>query len=580
MPFIENPRVVRLPVQVRFCRERAVVWAFLRRSNGTLHAREQGSTTEVFSYDDFNRLTQALISGTRTLAYQYNDLGNITSKTDTDGDNLTSWSYSGSGPHTVRSVNIGGTTQTYTYDANGNAITARGRTITYNTFNKPTNIDYPAGNAETTFEYGPDQARFRQYAEYTDGGDTYQVETFYVAGGLYEKVITTVNLTTTTSTERCFVGDSYLEVDCGSANPTEYYLLRDHLGSIDSITDDNGTLVNSLAFDPYGLRREADWSEPLPLTAATLIADAKTARGFTHHEHLDRTGFIHMNGRLYDPVIGRFLSADPVVVNPFDSQAYNRYSYVRNSSLSATDPTGFAEYIGPDYGDSSPALGFTAYYDEPWVYEGFAESIEYNIQQSGSQNGQSTFSVYHAATDAFDQYATLENLDEAAQILAPGYDLLVCATRSSCDGIEWTVGVIGIIPMAKLGVGAFKVLAKVVPHLPSGVIRSVDVPVSGTAQVTRRGGVETTHASTSQRIANEQALRTDAASVHLNQTVGTITEGGVVSRVRPDVATVRTDGKIDAFEVLSPGQTVEQQTRKLQQALGNRAGNIVCVACD
>jgi hypothetical protein len=105
-------------------------------------------------------------------------------------------------------------------------------------------------------------------------------------------------------------------------------------------------------------------------------------------------------------------------------------------------------------------------------------------------------------------------------------------------------------------------------------------PIRGNAQVTRKAGSETTHASTSQRIANQEALRTDAQSVHLNQQIGTITNGQVKSRVRPDVATVRSDGKIDAFEVLSPGQTVQQQTRKLQNALGNRAGNITCVACD
>lgn len=163
---------------------------------------------------------------------------------------------------------------------------------------------------------------------------------FRTNGGLYEKVITTENLSTT-STERCYVGNNYLEVDCGGSSPIQYYLLRDHLGSIASITNSSGTEVDDMAFDPYGLRREGDWSEPLLLTAANLIADAKTARGFTHHEHLDRTGFIHMNGRLYDPVIGRFLSADPFVTDPFNSQSYNRYSYVVNNPLSSIDPTGY-----------------------------------------------------------------------------------------------------------------------------------------------------------------------------------------------------------------------------------------------
>jgi RHS repeat-associated protein len=58
---------------------------------------------------------------------------------------------------------------------------------------------------------------------------------------------------------------------------------------------------------------------------------------------LDDLGLVHMNGRIYDPLLGRFLSADVLVQVPGDLQSYNRYSYVRNNPLSYTDPTGFAE---------------------------------------------------------------------------------------------------------------------------------------------------------------------------------------------------------------------------------------------
>ena len=50
-----------------------------------------------------------------------------------------------------------------------------------------------------------------------------------------------------------------------------------------------------------------------------------------------------MNGRVYDNVIGRFISADPMGVRPGDTQTWNRYSYVMNCSLSAIGPSGFAE---------------------------------------------------------------------------------------------------------------------------------------------------------------------------------------------------------------------------------------------
>ena len=48
-----------------------------------------------------------------------------------------------------------------------------------------------------------------------------------------------------------------------------------------------------------------------------------------------------MNGRVYDPVLGRFLSADPFVGDAGDSQEYNRYSYVNNNPLGYTDPSGY-----------------------------------------------------------------------------------------------------------------------------------------------------------------------------------------------------------------------------------------------
>ncbi len=51
---------------------------------------------------------------------------------------------------------------------------------------------------------------------------------------------------------------------------------------------------------------------------------------------------IHMNGRIYDGKLARFLQADPIIQEPNNSQSLNRYSYVINNSLSYTDPTGYS----------------------------------------------------------------------------------------------------------------------------------------------------------------------------------------------------------------------------------------------
>lgn len=59
------------------------------------------------------------------------------------------------------------------------------------------------------------------------------------------------------------------------------------------------------------------------------------------HEHLDEVGIINMNGRIYDPVLGRFLQPDKIIQEPGNLQNHNRYSYVMNNPLKFTDPSGY-----------------------------------------------------------------------------------------------------------------------------------------------------------------------------------------------------------------------------------------------
>ncbi len=126
-----------------------------------------------------------------------------------------------------------------------------------------------------------------------------------------------------------------------------------HVGSIDVITDSLGHVIQSLSFDAWGARRNATrWqSMDEALTRAgfstfaaplnTTVLSHITTCGFTGHEMLDDVGIIHMNGRIYDPKLGRFLQADPFIQAPTKSQSFNRYSYVINNPLSYTDPSGF-----------------------------------------------------------------------------------------------------------------------------------------------------------------------------------------------------------------------------------------------
>ncbi len=83
---------------------------------------------------------------------------------------------------------------------------------------------------------------------------------------------------------------------------------------------------------------------------------SQTTRGFTGHEQLDDVGLVHMNGRVYDPLLGRFGTPDPMTENPFSTQGWNRYSYVGNSPLNFTDPSGYC-FMGCFWQKPFKALG-------------------------------------------------------------------------------------------------------------------------------------------------------------------------------------------------------------------------------
>ena len=106
------------------------------------------------------------------------------------------------------------------------------------------------------------------------------------------------------------------------------------------IYSDNSTWTR-LSYDAWGRRNAADGSYD--------NVSAAFDRGYTGHEHLDAFGLINMNGRLYDPMLGRMLSPDIVVQQTDYTQSYNRYSYCFNNPLRFTDPSGYVMDIPIEY---------------------------------------------------------------------------------------------------------------------------------------------------------------------------------------------------------------------------------------
>src|SRR5258708_1197512 len=104
---------------------------------------------------------------------------------------------------------------------------------------------------------------------------------------------------------------------------------------VDAESGGGGATVSG--YDPWGATRQPDDDGSSTAPAALPVGH----RQFTGHETIPGLGLINMNGRIYDPKLARFLSADPNVQAVSDLQSYNHYSYVKNNPLRYTDPTGY-----------------------------------------------------------------------------------------------------------------------------------------------------------------------------------------------------------------------------------------------
>lgn len=363
------------------------------REDGSLYRRidRRGTAaiaddrTDTFTLDGQRRVERQATTGgaARTLDFGYDGHGNLTTKTSSAAGDLdaAAYAYGTAGkPHRLTRVTLDGVVNTLTYDANGNiagydAATGDDTAIAYDGQNRVESIT--VGTAKDEFWHGPDGGRFLRRETWTEDGAAKSKLTVYL--GAYEEVrrsdATVKRVRASGSVVRVRV-----EPTSGAAAERFEYVHRDHLGSVDRVTDGTGAPVSTLSassFDPFGGRRAADWSgdEP-PATAANVLAlqDERFSRGFTDHEGLHRTGFVHMNGRVYDPRIGRFLQPDPVVSAPATGQGHNRYAYVANAPLSATDPSGLMPvggYVGRTGGVADYGALYGSLMTELWSAGGF-----------------------------------------------------------------------------------------------------------------------------------------------------------------------------------------------------------------
>lgn len=262
--------------------------------------------TEYFAYDNADRLKQ-ITRNQETTEIEYAENGNITYKT-----GLGHYSYLPKRPHTLESV-----------DNTDTIIKNSLQDITYTDLNKANTItqyfdDY--SYCSMSFSYGPDNVRRK--TEFVK--DNAKTDKFFLPD--YEEIHENGNIK-----KIHYVNSPDGLVGCYTTQQHEEGVFQvaftDHLGSITRLYEKDSA-VFAATYDAFGNR-------------TITSGDTTFARGYCGvHQHYPLFDIIDMGGRMYDPIVGRFLSPDPYIQEWDNSQNFNRYSYCLNNPLKYTDPSG------------------------------------------------------------------------------------------------------------------------------------------------------------------------------------------------------------------------------------------------
>jgi RHS repeat-associated protein len=358
---------------------------------------------ETFGYDRLNRLTYSLVTGQPLQSFTFTSNGNIASKSGIGSYTYRQRNHGPHAVTSVSQGTQVQRSYTYdpkgrmTHEYNGDSVSGLAlREIAYTSFDQPRFIQH-WGAAALSSDQG-------QLDDGTTAWDQICTINFYFGPGLQRLIQKKVKgkLATTTLSlggyeirevtghtgtviereERSSFGNGvrimrYLGPKETTSAQTSYeFAAKDHLGSDTATFDGAGQFrqqrghlkpgeqqkTERQSYDAWGARRDGDtWapaegqvgltvpSQPSggsanPPSGGTASPPERIGsnlpRGYTGHEMLDDVGLVHMNGRLYDSALGRMCAADRDVQAPDMIQNYNRYSYVLNNPMNATDPSG------------------------------------------------------------------------------------------------------------------------------------------------------------------------------------------------------------------------------------------------
>ena len=441
--------------------------------SGNITAIVSPAGTDSYSYDTAGRLIQATVGG-KTETFKYDAFGNLIEK-----------AIAGANPESVPTDGSSNRLIGATYDAAGNLTTRDGfqayqyvpQEYGYDSFSmlQQTTLGYNIYDANDerigVVSGSTGRARWwirdlegRVLREFTsnesfDYQDWLWQHDYVYAGGQ-------------------LVGGEKLQWSYNPGEGTVYGGKRhyhlDHLGSVRMVTDDEGRSVSEHDYYAFGVSPTKAYQEELDsgnpsIDSMRFAGHQRDNLGWLNIENTEYLDYMH--ARFYDPNLGRFLSVDPGDdTDPAQPQSWNKYAYVRNNPVNATDPTGMAASFTQINISEQPAtmisraffLGFMAAYQfDQWQQRAEARRLQSVLVQHN----------YIASFTGGQQFASYELCAAAFQCIDPEQMLgfVGGVARTSRAARLWTVTKAGTN-----GIRHHAVFGKISRHKSTGLWWSKD----------------------------------------------------------------------------------------------------------